>query len=148
MECEGHKHYRRASLTDVKPLIKLYWCNNNRKKCLVLIRLNKAHVPALCNGKQTVSVWLQGTGAMTDTGQKSFTVMLREPDEAFPQKCTIRNTWLRVNNMPLPGFISYYLWIWARRLHSGTLAPTVEYVGFISGIWTSDEIKEMHYMDF
>lgn len=37
--------------------------------------------------------------------------MLREPDDAFPQKC-IHKTWVRAINMPLPGFISYYLWIY------------------------------------
>lgn len=49
---------------------------------------------------------------MIDAGQKSFTVMLREPDDAFPQKCTVRKTWARVNNMSLPGFISYYMRIY------------------------------------
>lgn len=38
--------------------------------------------------------------------QKSFTVMLREPEEAFPQNCTAEG--VGVNNMPVPGFRSSY----------------------------------------
>lgn len=64
------------------------------KKCPVQICLNKPDKevmfqPAVMRNRQPVCDYREP--AMVDTSQKSFTVMLREPDGAFPQKCFMQD---------------------------------------------------------
>lgn len=47
--------------------------------------------------------------------------MLRESDDTFPQKCCIRKTWVRANDMPLPEFIYVLLFFLSMAYAHGVL---------------------------